>query len=272
MENEDSTSVVGSSSAPYINGTLLAQGAYTTAYTAITHPSLPNYIALTSGGTQGIVCDCQPIGSTTCTTGCAIESSPTCNCGSQGATNLGAQLTAAGLMWRNYGEDMGTPCNTTNSGNYAVRHVPFLYYSDLSSSCAEHVVDFSNLTADLGSYAFSFITPNLCDDGHDDCTTGGTNTTNDEVQQSDTWLQANVTKITSAPGFSTNGVLFITWDEGADIGTNTVLTIALGPLVKSGAISTAYNHYSMLATIEDGLGLARIGSAVGATSMADMFK
>jgi phosphatidylinositol-3-phosphatase len=271
MENEDSSSIVGSSSAPYINGTLLKDWAYTTAYTAITHPSLPNYVALTSGGTQGIVCDCQPVGSPACTSGCAVESSPTCNCGGLTATSIGDQLTTAGLMWRNYGEDMGTACNTANSGNYAVRHVPFLYYASiLNSDCAAHVVDFTNFAGDLGKYSYSFITPNLCDDGHDDCT--GSNTTPDEVSQSDTWLQTNVPTITSAPGFSTNGVLFITWDEGSDTGTNTVLTIAIGPLVKPGAVSTAYTHYSMLATIEDGLGLARIGGAVGATPMAAMFK
>ncbi len=267
MENESQTSIRGSASAPYINE-LLRTATVASNYQSVAHPSLPNYIALTSGGTQGIICDCQPAGqSGSCNPTCILL--PACNC-NQNVPHLGDQLDEATLSWREYGQSMGTPCNIVNSSPYAAKHIPFLYYDNVRTNptrCTSHVRDYGDFMADRGTYRFSMISPDLCHDMHDRCTP-----TNDAVRQGDDWLNANVSLITSAPGFSTNGVLFIVWDEGDLSLSNAIMLITISPLSRGAYTSTvAYNHYSLLATIQDGLGLPRLGSSVGAMPLTDLF-
>ena len=171
--------------------------------------------------------------------------------------NVADEIEARGLTWHAYGEDMTGPCDKNDSGNYVTRHVPFLYYDSIQSSatrCA-NVVPFTGFAADVGKYAYSFIAPNLCDDGHNTCAS-------DQVTQTDTWLKTNVPTITGSPSFQKNGVLFITWDEGDEtfggLGTpdDHVLLLIVSPFAKQTVTAAAYNHYSLLGTIEEGLGLA----------------
>jgi hypothetical protein len=105
---------------------------------------------------------------------------------------------------------------------------------------------------------FAWITPNLCHDGHD-CT--------DAV--ADPWLSRTVSTIMSTPAFQSNGLIFITWDEGED-SANSVLTLVIHPNPAIHTSSQPYNHYSLLATIEDQLGLPRLGAAAQATPMTDL--
>ena len=266
MENESQTAITATV-APYINS-LMTQYAYTKNYSTSYHPSLPNYIDITSGSNQGLACDCDPNASEKkCTAGSLICLD--CDCGGITAQHLGDQLDAVNVQWRNYGEGMGTACNTTateggNATNYAPKHVPFLYYADVSSNatvCQQRVVDYTNFAADLaaGTYRFSMIAPNLCHDMHGDT---GCPTTN-EVTQGDDWLKTEAAKIISALG--PKDVLFIVWDEQTgSTGTSTtpMLCIPIGPLVKSGTASTqAYTHESLLATFEEAFGLARLANA-----------
>jgi hypothetical protein len=123
-----------------------------------THPSLPNYLALTSGSTAGISTDCNPPGGA-CTA--AVR-------------NIADEVVASGRSWRMYAEGMPAPCATHNVGEYAVKHVPFLYFPDVTNDanyCAAHVVPYSDLATDLATTtrlpAYSFVSPNLCDDMHD---------------------------------------------------------------------------------------------------------
>jgi phosphatidylinositol-3-phosphatase len=164
-------------------------------------------------------------------------------------------------------ESMGTPCTMTDSGLYAVRHNPFVYFFDIESDptlCADHDVDYGQFPADLaaGTYRFMWITPNLDDDGHDpqaDPVTG--------LQQTDAWLMANVPAILASAAFLNGGVVFITWDEaegrnGDD--PDLIPMIVLSPrLVAPGSTdATALSHTSYTATIEDLLGMPRL-PAVG---------
>jgi hypothetical protein len=268
MENQSQSAIEGSKSAPYINSLLKAQ-ARTSSYSAVATPSLPNYIALTSGDTQGITCDCKATGaSSTCGSICPTGD---CNC-NKPVEHLGQQLDAKGLTWRAYGEDMGTPCNTVDTGNYAPRHVPFVYYDELrndAARCKQHVVDMTSFAADLGQYAFSFLTPNLCNDMHTGCGA----MPQDVIKQGDDWLKAHVPAIVTAPGFGADSILFILWDEGGFFASQTVGLIAISPLVKAPFTSpVAYDHYSLLATIEEGLGLPKLGKAKTAAVMKDLFK
>ena len=175
MENQDQSAITATL-APYINS-VMTQYAYTKNYSTSYHPSLPNYIDITSGENQGIDCDCDPNASETkCTTGSPVCLS--CDCGGITAEHLGDQLDAVSIQWRNYGEGMGTACNTTaseggNSTHFAPKHLPFMYYEDVGTNatvCQQRVVDYTNFPADLaaGTYRFSMIAPNLCDDMHGD--------------------------------------------------------------------------------------------------------
>ena len=208
-----------------------------TDYHAVSNPSLPNYLALTSGNTWGIADD-------------GYHRLP--------AGGLGAQLTSAGILWRAYMEGMNNGCY--NSGYpYALKHNPFAYYG---GACPSQVVNFSHFAADMKSQVpqFVWITPGLCHDGHD-CSTG----------VADRWLSQTVPQILATDAWKNNGLLLITWDEGDD-SANHVLALAIQPNQIERASARAYNHYSFLATIEDRLGLARLGKAASASAMTDLVR
>ena len=219
---------------PYISH-LASRYAVATNYHGVSHPSLPNYLALTSGSTWGIADD-------------GFHSLP--------AGGLGAQLTAAGLDWRAYMEGMTRGC-FNSPYPYALKHDPFAYYG---TACPAQVVSFTRFASDMAGQVprFVWISPGLCHDGHD-CS--------DSV--ADAWLSQTVSTIMSTTAFQSNGVLFITWDEGED-NANSVLTLVVRPHPLVHESSRAYNHYSLLATIEDQLGLPRLGAAARAAPMSDL--
>jgi phospholipase C len=214
---------------------LAKQYAAATNYHGVSHPSLPNYLALTSGSTWGIADD-------------GYHPLP--------AGGLGAQLTAAGIDWKAYMEGMAGSCLRT-SYPYALKHDPFPYYGD---SCPAQVVPFSQFDADLAGTVpgFVWITPNMCNDGHD-CSTA----------VADRWLSQTVPKILATSAWQQDGLLLITWDEGED-SANHVLTLVIHPDPLLHTSSHAYDHYSLLATIEDRLGVPRLGQAAQADALTDL--
>jgi phosphatidylinositol-3-phosphatase len=248
-------------------------------YHGVAHPSLPNYIALTSGDTQGIGCDCQPtpqtLGCNTITCNLVVN---TCGCDKQ-VTNLADQLDAVQKSWMAFGQDMNAPCNLSDSGNYAVRHVPFLYYDDIQKNaarCKAHVVDLSNFDPN-NAPAFTYIAPNLINDMHNPDPAGLQN-----IKNGDAWIGPTVSAITASPDYTNGGLLVIVWDEddgsGGITGTDDPIPIfVLSPYAKAGYVSQPKaDHYSLLATIEDGLGLPRLGQASKppsgvATTLSDYF-
>jgi len=246
MENQEYGQVIGSAEAPFING-LARHGALAVDMYAATHPSLPNYLALTGGSTFGIASDC-----TTC---------------SVGATSIVDQLEAAHISWKAYMEDLPHPCFTgPSAGEYAKKHDPFVYYTRVVDNprwCA-NVVPLTQLSTDEHGRQlprFIWITPNLCHDMHD-CA----------VATGDHFLSALVPPLLRAIG--PHGLLFITWDEGtSDAGCcqlasgGHVATIVAGAGARPGArLTTPTDHYSLLQTIENVLGLRRLrGAACGCT-------
>ena len=250
-ENTPATSIVGNAQAPFFNG-LLSQYAHASDYSAITHPSLPNYLALTSGTTGGITSDCNPPG------GSCLVTTP----------NLADSLRASGLSWRMYAEGMPVPCSAPNTGRYAVKHNPFLYYPSVTGSaayCGAHDVPFSSFVPDLRSAstlpAFSFVSPDLCNDMHS-C----------PIATGDAWLAQVVPQILGSPAFTTErSLLVVTFDEG-DSSDNVVACVFAGPAARRGAVSSApYTHYSLLRTIENGLGLPPVSANDAAASpMTDL--
>jgi hypothetical protein len=300
------------SKAPYLSQTLRAQGVLLTQYYGTAHNSLPNYIGQISG--QGpnpeTQADCQLYtdfaGTGTADPGQAVGHG--CVYPATVPT-VADQLSAAGLSWKGYMEDMGTPCRhpvlngpddtqqARPDDQYAARHDPFVYFHSIidSPACAQRVVDLSALPTDLRSASttpsLSYITPDLCHDAHDaTCADGGPG----GLPAADAWLRQWIPKITSSPAFRKDGVLVITFDEsdspGSDssaccgegpgpnsplpgitgLGGGRVGALVISPFVRPGTWSTTpYDHYSLLASIEELFGLPKLGYA--ATSGLDRF-
>jgi acid phosphatase len=227
MENKDRGQIVGSADAPYM--TSLARH-YATAprSLAITHPSLPNYLALVSGSTQGITSDCT-------------------DCRASGP-NLGTQLDHARLGWRSYQEGLPSRCfSGPFAGRYARKHDPFAYWNNVD---CRHRVSFTALRSDLAAGRlppFSLVVPDLCHDMHD-C----------PVATGDRFLKALVPKLLA--GLGPRGYLVLTFDESN--GADPIATIVAGPGARRHAVQRArVDHYGVLATIEDTLGLPHLGAA-----------
>lgn len=215
---------------------LAAQYSVATNYHGVTHPSLPNYLALTSGSTWGVADD-------------GYHRLP--------LTGLGQQLTSAGIPWRAYMEGMSGTC-FASPYPYALKHNPFGYYG---GACPDNVVPFTRFSGDMAGGnvpRFVWITPGLCNDGHD-CSTA----------VADRYLSQVVPEILNSPAWQDHGVLFITWDEGEDA-YNHVLTLVIAPGGTAQKSSAYHDHYSLLATIEDTFGLPRMGQAAGATPLREL--
>lgn len=305
IENKGYDSTWGANSAaPYLAQTLRSKGVLLNNYYGTAHNSQPNYVAQISGqgpndqmqgdcqvysafAQTGTVAPGQAVGQ-----GCVFPTS---------VPNLTDQLMARGATWKGYMEDMGTPCrhpalNAVDDtqkarvgDQYAVRHNPFMYFSSITGAadCDQHVVDLGQLSSDLASASttpnLSYITPNLCHDGHDapcvDGEPGGLTSVN-------TWLQTWVPKILSSPAYKNDGMLVITADEsdgpqsdasaccGEGPGPNAALpgitglgggrigAVVLSPYVTGGTWSTtSYNHYSLLASVEEVFKLPYLGYA-----------
>ena len=207
-------------------------------YTALSHPSLPNYLALSSGQTFGIQDD---------------------NYRVLPRGGIGDQLTARGVSWRAYMDGMSSGQCLTSPYPYLVKHNPFAFYG---GRCPDNVVPFTSLAADLNGAkppAFTWISPDGCHDQHD-C----------RVATGDEWLRQTVALITQSKAWLANGVLFITWDEDDGSARNQVLTLVVSPKQSHKVSDQPYTHYSLLATIEDLLGVGRLGNAKQAKPMTDL--
>jgi hypothetical protein len=241
MENAEYGEVIGARAAPYVTALAHRYGVATASF-AMTHPSLPNYLALTSGSTHGISSDC---------TSCSVS-----------GQNIVDQLERAGLSWRAYMEDLPRPCFTgAEAGEYAKKHDPFAYYSDIVRSPVRcgRIRGFGALGSDLRAGrlpTYAWITPNLCDDGHD-C----------GVAAGDRFLTRTVPSLLSELG--PDGLLLLTWDEGSSsagccrgAAGGRVATVVAGPRVRPGARENRpLDHYGVLGTIEEVLGLPALGGA-----------
>jgi hypothetical protein len=313
LENKGYTETWGAASpATYLTGTLETKGQLLTNYYGIGHVSLDNYIAEISGQSPNArtQADCvtytdfattgtgpygQALGA-----GCVYPPS---------VTTIADQLGTAGKTWKSYQEDMGNgPAGTAKTCRhpalgradttlaarkgdmYATRHNPFVYFHSIidSPSCQTNVVDLSSFTGDLASDAtpnLSFITPNLCHDGHDspcvDGQPGG-------LTSADQFLSRWVPKILGSPAYQAGGLLIVTFDEAEPFGPSAdasaccgtptspnsprpgltgpgggrVGALVLSTQTKAGTSNnSSYNHYALLCSMEDVFGLPHLGFA-----------
>jgi hypothetical protein len=243
MENHASDQVIGSGQAPYMTRLAGACG-LATAYTAIAHPSLPNYIALTSGDTWGITDDDSPP---------AHELT---------AASIFEQVTASGRQWRTFAEGSPGGCPSANKDRYAVRHDPATYYTRIRADCARWDLPLTALNPDRLP-AFTFVVPDLCHDMHD-C----------DVSTGDTWLQGFLARVLAGASYrSGSTAVFVTFDEDDRHHGNTVATLVVSPTTPRGTTSaTPFTHYSLLKTTEQLLGLPFLAHAREARSMRSAFR
>nr|HET6903371.1 alkaline phosphatase family protein [Ktedonobacteraceae bacterium] len=272
MENKNWSSILGNSSAPYINKTLLPMASYANQYydPPNNHPSLPNYLWLEAGTNFGITKDGTPA---------QFHQSTT--------NHFVTLLQNAGYSWKAYGEGItGTVCPLLEKGLYTPRHNPTLYFDDVtntnsatSANCIAHERPYPELASDLQNNTvanYNYIEPNLCDDMHS--TKGCQGTINTEIKRGDTWLSQNVPHILNSQAYQTGGALFIVWDEGTGKTTSSadgpIGMIVLSPDAKGQGYSNAihYTHSSTLLTLEEIFGLTPLlGDAVNATDLSDLF-
>jgi phospholipase C len=244
LENKSYDQVIDSRQSGYLSS-LAQQYGLANNYYGVRHPSLPNYLALLGGDTFGVASDC---------TDCFVDQ-----------PNLIDQLELAGKSWKGYMESMPSPCFVGDAPPlYRQKHNPFIYFDNVRNDPARcnKIVPFTQFATDLQASAlpdFVWITPNMCNDGHD-C----------PISASDTWLKTWVPRIMQSPAWRDNGALFITFDEGerndgrcctyAEGGR--IVTLVISPLGKPGFSSEiAYDHYALLRTIEQSWKLPLLGRA-----------
>src|SRR5689334_5336364 len=254
-ENE-ALSQINSSNAPYIMNTLKPGSAWFTNYNSVAWGSLADYVALTSGQYAA----CQVKGP----------------CGSFGVPSVFSQLGNGG--WQDWNESMPSNCYTNFAGSdsalnsYKPGHNPALYYVGLPCSTYDvpagttgpNDMSFFNNALSAGTVPeFNFITPNMCEDGHDSC--NGAN----KITEYDNFLSREIPLIEASPAFGSDGAIFVTFDEGnrAANNPNTTMMAVVGPQVQAGTYTGRYDHYSTVATIEQGFGLPCLANACTANTL-----
>jgi hypothetical protein len=252
-ENANLDSVVGSSEMPYLNS-LIADYGLATQYYANTHPSIGNYFMLTTGQ---ILTD---------------DDSETPASFPVSVDNIARELSANNKTWKAYAEALPYAGYTGgDTGLYAVRHVPFAYFTDVQDSASgrARLVPFTQFAADLAAGTlpnFSFVTPDLCNDAH-----------NCALSVADKWLETNIAPLLASAPFEGDGVLIITFDESGNDDTDgggRVATVVVSPAFSKHGYQSAvfYQHQSTLRLMLEGLGVSTLpGSAATAPDMWQFF-
>lgn len=230
---------------PYL-WSLATRYAYSTNYKAVTHPSLPNYLAIAGGSTFGVTDDANP-------------SAHKIN-----AVSVFDQALANGKTAKTYAETVPANCYLTNSGQYAVRHNPWAYFVPGRANCNRYDVSLGSLAADSKSNALpnvGLVVPNLCNDAHD-CPLG----------TADSWLQARLPTILASSDFTSGRLaVVVTADEDDRRSGNTVLTVVLHATEHGRVVTTALTHYSLSRWLSQTSGSAPLLKATTAPDMRAAF-
>jgi acid phosphatase len=251
MENHEYGSIVGSTKAPYINALIRRYGLATN-YTAVAHPSQPNYLALWGGAVFGVRDD-------------GIHNIS--------ARNLADQLIARGKSWHVYAQNVPGNCSTVSAayggvdlvgapGWYVRKHEPAISFTNISLKPARCARITRLSTFNPTAANFELIVPNMTNDMHDG-----------SIAQGDAFLKAFVPRITGSSAFAT-GLLVITWDEGSTSlgGGGRVATLVISPRTAAGTRSaTTHNHYSLLRTIQNAWGLGCLNRTCTANDLREFF-
>jgi acid phosphatase len=231
---------------PYAFG-LARRFGYATSYTAIGHPSLPNYIAIASGQTYGITNDDKP------------SANPV------GGTSVFGQAVAAGKTAAVYVDGMPKNCATSDGGSdYAVKHNPWAYFINERNDCRRYDVPSDRLRGAIIDGALpnvGMVIPNLCNDAHD-CALG----------TADTWFKGWMTKLFDGPDWKSGHLaVVLTADEDDKSEGNKVLTVVIHPSQKANVVTLPLTHYSLTRLYEEVAGTPFLSNAASARSMTAAF-
>jgi hypothetical protein len=245
FENKEFGIVIGNPRMAYFNQ-LAREYTLLTQYYAITHPSLPNYLAMIGGDTFGIRRNCE---------NCFIQ-----------APNLTDFLEAGGYTWKTYQENMPRPCFLGSTLKYAQKHNPFIYFDSirLDPQRCQNIVPLTELYTDLEHHTlpnFAFITPDLCHSAHD-C----------GLEVADAWLKELLSVLwPKLESWGDPYLIVLTWDEGQgkhsccglpEEAGGRVATVLISPQARRGfQDNTPYTHYSLLKTILTAWNLPLLGHA-----------
>lgn len=228
-ENKHYSQIIGNRDAPYLNA-LAERGALFTQSYGVTHPSQPNYLALFSGNTRGIRSNA-----------CPLELS---------GDNLAGALLAKGLSFASYSESMPGPgFEGCVYGAYQRKHNPAANWKEL----APLNLPFTSFPQDYSQLpAVALVVPDQLNDMHDG-----------SIARGDAWLAKHIGPYAQW-AMAHNSLLIITWDEDDGSGDNRVATLLVGPMVKRGSSAQRINHYNVLRTVEEMLGLPYLGNSADA--------
>ena len=219
---------------------------HTTRYRAVTHPSLPNYLAIAGGSTFGVTDDASP------------ASHPL-----SGPSVFGAAV-AHGSTARLYAEGMASRCQLEPSGRYAVKHNPWAYFTDERAACARGDVPLQRYGRDVDAGrlpAVGMVIPDLCHDAHD-CGLG----------TADQWLRAKISRALAGPDWRAGRLaIVVTADEDDRNHGNRVLTVVAHPSVRNAVVRTRLSHYSLTRSYADVAGIPAPRQGAGARSLLRQF-
>lgn len=261
-ENHSYEKIIGNAAMPYLNSLAQKYGLAVNYY-ANTHPSIGNYLMMTTG---------QIITNSDGWTGTVTSN------------NLARAALTGGLTWKSYAESLPSVGYTgVDQYPYVKHHNPFAYFSDVVNSSTEknNIVPFTYFAKDMANHTlpnFSFVIPNMHNNMHD-CPSGMSSCTDTQkAAAADSWLKTNIAPLLASSDFQTDGLLIITWDEGNATDTahggGHVSTVVIGPKVKQGFKSTTlYQEQSLLRTVLAAMGSTATppGAAATAPLMSDFF-
>ncbi|GCD88545.1 alkaline phosphatase family protein [Nocardioides sp. LS1] len=219
---------------------------YATGYDAITHPSLPNYIAIAGGKTYGIDDDADPAAH------------------QLGGRSVFGQAIANDRTAATYAQGMPSRCALTSSGDYAVRHNPWTYFVEERAQCRKHDLRMSRFAGDVTDGDLprvGMVIPDLAHDAHD-----GT------LKKADGWFKALMTQVFQGPDWTSGHLaVVLTADEDDRNHGNRVLTVVIHPSQSHHVVKARLDHYSLTRLYDDVAQLPYLHRAKGAASMTEAF-
>jgi len=222
------------------------QHSYATDYSAIRHPSLPNYIAIAAGSTLGIADDANP------------------SAHRLKGTNVFRQAKQRGRSSKVYADAMPHPCTLTNHGEYAVRHNPWAYFVRDRVACRRHDVPATRLAHDAAAGTLpdvGFVIPDVMHDAHD-----GT------LAQADRWISRRITTLTAGPDWTSGRLaIVVTADEDDTHHGNKVLTVVATHGQRPRVVRRPLDHYSLSGFLSEVIGAKPLRHAKTAPSLAKAF-
>lgn len=232
-------------SMPFVHD-LATTYAYANNYTAVAHPSLPNYLAIAGGSTFGVTDDQNPSAHRI-----------------RGASVFD-QTLRAGRRARTYAQSQPRRCALTNAGSYAVRHNPWTYFVGRRAACRRFDVGMAAFRRDAAAGhlpAVGMVIPNVLHDAHDG-----------SLATADAWIKKQILKVQAGPDWNSGRLaIVITADEDDHSQGNKVLTVVASKYQQHKVVGTPLTHYSLTRFINDVTGTRYLRNAATAPSMTEAF-